>query len=196
MSPFELVFSLFGLILGLALTEVLGGLARAIRLRRHGRRLGEEITPLGWLTPALAVFLLLDITGFWLIAWRAREVIPAIPPSMLFGLAVTGCYFIAATWVFPDEPPEGADLDAHFFENKRSILLLVFACNVIAHGARAAVIGVERLPVSWGVLGTYFALLLLAAFARSKRLNLIGLALLILIYLLEAIWTIAFPAGG
>jgi hypothetical protein len=33
MSDFEFIFSLFGLLLGLSLAEVLGGLARAIEAR-------------------------------------------------------------------------------------------------------------------------------------------------------------------
>ena len=34
MSPFEFVFSLFGLLLGLSLAEVLGGLARTLKMWR------------------------------------------------------------------------------------------------------------------------------------------------------------------
>lgn|SRR5688500_7030103 len=187
MTSFELVFSLFGLVLGLALTEVLGGFAGAVKRRRHARRMGEAITPLGWLTPALALFLLLDIAGFWFIAWRARDGIPAIPASLLLGLIVTSLYFIAASWVFPHEPPGGADFDAHFHENKRSVLLLVLACNLIAHAARAVVVDIDQLEVRWVFLAAYFVLLLTAAFVRGKTENLIALGLLIAMYVLEGV---------
>ena len=43
MSNFEFVFSLFGLLLGLALAEVLGGFGTAIQHRRKVK--------IGWLTP-------------------------------------------------------------------------------------------------------------------------------------------------
>ena len=60
MSNFEFVFSLFGLLLGLALAEVLGGLGTAIQSRRKVR--------IGWLTPLLGLVIALDLTSFWTIA--------------------------------------------------------------------------------------------------------------------------------
>lgn len=193
MTSFELVFSLFGLVLGLSLAEVLGGFARAIKLRRHARRVGLAVTSLGWLTPALAVFLLLDIAGFWFIVWRARDVIPATPASLLLALIVTSLYYLAASWVFPHEPAEGTDYDAHFQENKRSILLLVVLCNLIAHGVRTALIDTRALQVGWGMLATYFVLLLVAAFVRSRKVALGALGLLILLYVGEGIGTAFAP---
>lgn len=193
MTSFELVFSLFGLVLGLALAEVLGGMAHAIRVRRHARRLGYTMTRIGWLTPALAVFLLLDIAGFWFIAWRARDAIPATPASLLLGLTVTSLYYLAASWVFPDEPPEGADFDGHFQENKRSVLLLVLLCNLIAHGVRIAMIDPASLDLGWGMLAAYFSLLLVAAFVVNRNIVLAALGLLIVLYLMEGIGTAFAP---
>ena len=45
MTGFELVFSLFGLLLGLCVAEVLGGLGRALEHR-------EDVS-IGWFTPML-----------------------------------------------------------------------------------------------------------------------------------------------
>jgi len=193
MTSFELVFSLFGLVLGLSLAEVLGGFARAIKLRRHARRIGQEVTRLGWLTPALAVFLLLDIAGFWFIVWRAREAIPATPASLLLSLIVTGLYYLAASWVFPHEPPEGSDFDAHFQENKRSILLLVLLCNLIAHGVRVILVDPRELELGWWMLAAYFLLLLGAAFVRNRKVALSALGLLIALYLMEGVGTAFAP---
>ena len=64
MSNFEFVFSLFGLLLGLALAEVLGGFGTAIQSRKKVR--------IGWLTPLMALLVALDITSFWMIAWSVR----------------------------------------------------------------------------------------------------------------------------
>ncbi len=44
MSPFELVFAVFGLLLGLAIAEVLGGFSRAVKLKR-----GAHPVSVGWL---------------------------------------------------------------------------------------------------------------------------------------------------
>jgi hypothetical protein len=57
MSPFEFVFSLFGLLLGLSLAEVLGGLARAAQFG-----LGNA----GWdYFPAFAAFVILVLAAMF-----------------------------------------------------------------------------------------------------------------------------------
>ena len=61
MTSFEFVFSLYGLLLGLALAEVLGGLAKALKVRRRGGHMGLRITRLGLAMPLLATFLAIDI---------------------------------------------------------------------------------------------------------------------------------------
>ncbi len=57
MSAFEFFFSFYGLILGLAVVEVLTGFSRAMRARTRIR--------LGIVTPLLALFILLDLISFW-----------------------------------------------------------------------------------------------------------------------------------
>lgn len=65
MTPsFEFFFSFYGLLLGLSAAEVAKGLANALGARERIR--------IGWLTPMLAGFLLLDIASFWLFAWGGR----------------------------------------------------------------------------------------------------------------------------
>ena len=57
MDAFNFAFSLFGLLLGFSLAEVLSGFARALK-RGSARKLG-------WLTTLLAIFVMLDLTSFW-----------------------------------------------------------------------------------------------------------------------------------
>lgn len=193
MSPFEFVFSLFGLVLGLALAEVLGGLARAVKLKRHPR--SAKATRLGLLTPLLATFVMLDIVGFWFIAWRAREVMPPAPATLLFALLITGLYYFAASWIFPDDCA-GADLDEHFAENKRDVLLVIFLCNLLAHAARLILVGPIALgfnrPGAVAALAIYFISLLVAAFSRSRKQTIVALAVLLLLYandfIRSAVW--------
>ncbi len=59
MSGFDLVFAAFGLLLGLAISEVLGGFSRALKLKR-----GAKPVRIGWLTPLLGLFVLLDLTSW------------------------------------------------------------------------------------------------------------------------------------
>ena len=51
MSAFDLVFALFGLLLGLALCEVLAGFARVLKLKR-----GARPVRIGWRSPAAIIW--------------------------------------------------------------------------------------------------------------------------------------------
>ncbi|MES2043704.1 MAG: hypothetical protein V4475_07490 [Pseudomonadota bacterium] len=57
MSQFELVFAVYGLLLGLAIAEVLGGFSRALKLKR-----GTKAVRIGWLTPLLGVLVVSGVT--------------------------------------------------------------------------------------------------------------------------------------
>ena len=120
MSAFETLFALFGLVLGLAIADILGCFARALDNRPRIR--------IGWLTPLLGLVVLLDLTTYWAVAWMFRD---EIPPSLLtlFGsLLFSSLYYLAAYRVFPGEFVEGVDLDARFFEVRRFVIgVLVFA---------------------------------------------------------------------
>jgi len=189
MSAFEFVFSLFGLLLGFSLVEVLGGLGKVLKSRRHIR--------VGWLTPLLALFVMIDITSFWLWAWLAREGIPANAASLFTGLFICGLYYLAAILVFPDDPAERGELDSHFFEQKPKVLAGVLACNVLAYCARAWAqggFGVNYTPWDWSALAAYFILLTAAIFVRGQSWNAACLALLILLYAADAIVLASAPS--
>ena len=156
---------------------------------------------MGVATPLLAAFIAIDIGGFWFLAWRARESIPAIPASLLVGLAITGLYYLAASFVFPDEPEAGIDLDTHFDRNKRMVLGLVLLCNLLAHAFRLLIVNVARLgldnPIGIGSLAVYFVLLAFAALVPSRKLSSAALLLLIALYLWDAVMsTLVSPVGS
>ena len=78
MSDFEFVFALYSLLLGLSMVELLGGLGRAIEVRFAAEaaadaEAGKGKFAIGWLTPLLAVFVMLDLLSFWRAAWVAKE---------------------------------------------------------------------------------------------------------------------------
>lgn len=69
MSGFEFFFGFFGLILSLSVVEVITGLGKVLRRR--------EAIRLGWVTPLLALFVLLDVASFWSVSWtRMQDVEP------------------------------------------------------------------------------------------------------------------------
>lgn len=184
MSDFEFVFSLFGLMLGFSLAVLLSGLVRTVKARRAMR--------LGWLTPLLALFVMLDLTSFWANAWDNRALIPARYGFLVLGLLVTGLYYFAASLVFPEREDEIADLDAHFYARRRTVLLIVGLCNGMLLVALSLVgAGEATHPVMLAIHAFYYVMLLLAAGPRLPWLNGIALALLIALYAWVAYATLA-----
>ena len=175
MTNFEFVFSLFGLLLGLGLAEVLGGFGTAVQLRKKIR--------IGWLTPLLGLLVALDLTSFWMVAWSVRELVPAHYISLLGGLLLIGLYYMIARICFPHDPDDWPDYDAYYFEVRQWVLGGAMLCNVIAIGVLLA-LGAE--PLS-GALNRWSLLLFIPAlgaamFVESKRVNIALLLMLIVQY--------------
>lgn len=170
MTVFEVVFSLTGLVLGLALVSVLSGLAKIMRARSDLQT--------GWLTPLLGVWLLLDVASFWGMAWEIRDLMPSVWPSLGVGLVLTSLYYLAASLVFPEDLKVESDLDLYFWRNKRTVFALVLACNVIAW-ALGLGLGRSWQPVVWVINLTYLATLTGAVFA-SGRATIAGLLVVLI----------------
>jgi hypothetical protein len=173
MSSFEFIFTLFGLVLGLALTEVLGGFARAVK--RHGP------AKLGLLTPVLSLLLLYEITDFWLNAWNVREAVPVEIGSLLVCVVIAGLYYFASVLVWPEEGDRAwEDLDGWALSHKRQLLLSVFGSNVVTFAGLLAIGAIGSPPSIFliGWIAIYFGLILAGAFAPGRRLTLSALGLL------------------
>ncbi|APR54014.1 hypothetical protein CA223_03715 [Sphingomonas koreensis] len=125
MSPFELVFAVYGLLLGLAIAEVLGGFSRTLKLKR-----GTRPVKIGWLTPLLGLLVILDLTSFWVIAWEVREQIAANYLTLIGVLSIVGIYYLAATLIFPDAPEEWPDFDDWYDKQNRLVIGGLLAANV------------------------------------------------------------------
>jgi hypothetical protein len=177
MSSFEFIFTLFGLVLGLALAEVLGGFARAVK--RHGP------AKLGLLTPVISLFLLYEITDFWMNAWNVRETVPIATATLLICVVIAGLYYFAAVLVWPEHgEPAWEDLDGWALSHKRQLLLSVFGSNVVTAAGLVA-IGASELqanPFLIGWMSLYFGLLLAAPFVPGRGLTLTAISLLLVMH--------------
>src|SRR3954449_3991752 len=122
MTPFEFVFTLIGLLLGFSLVEVLSGLAKTLNARASTR--------IGWLTPLLGVFVILDVTSFWGIIWHIRDILPPVMLTLGAAVLFTSAYYVAASLVFPEDPAAHPDLDAHYWRHKRQVMGLVFLVSL------------------------------------------------------------------
>lgn len=183
MSGFEFIFSLFGLLLGLALAEGLGGLSRALKARHKVR--------IGWPTTLLALLVSCDVVTFWMFGWALRDAVTIRWPVLFAGFLITAIYYVSASLVFPDDPEEWHDLDGHFDLHRRKVLSGILICNIAlfataiiltgSHGAGS----VRTIVISW----SFFPVTLLAIIANKRPVILGCLIWLILLYPLSAIWT-------
>lgn len=131
MSNFEFFFSLFGLLFGFVLVEVLGGFVRTVKARKLTPHTKEHRIKLGWLTPILGLFVLLDISSYWANLWDIRTRVP-VGFDTIFGLLfITGVYYFAASLVFPDEAEAWPDLDEWFWLRRRLVLGCILGVNLI-----------------------------------------------------------------
>src|SRR3990167_7393930 len=124
MDDFEFVFALYSLLLGLSMVELLGGLGRAIETRFAAEE-SREAFAIGWLTPLLAIFVMLDLLSFWSAAWTARTSIMVSTTTLMAVAAFASVYFLAARLVFPSHPEGFANLDVHYFRVRRIVLGLL-----------------------------------------------------------------------
>jgi hypothetical protein len=188
MSEFEFVFSLFGLLLGFSLVEVLGGLAKAVEARVRPVAGDEEPVRIGWLTPLLGVFVMLDLVSFWGAAWIARDGAVVSGRILFGGLFFAGSYYLAAHLVFPQSPRTERDLDVHYFKVRRLVLgtlTALLALQLAYWLSTPELAGVFKNPILMGRVALSFALLAAAMIVRGRRANTVVLVLMIAQYLYD-----------
>jgi hypothetical protein len=190
-DAFNFAFSLFAIILGLSLVEVLTGFARALKRRR--------VVHLGWLTPMLAIFVMLDLIGFWEFGWGARRFLNPQYGILLIGLLVSGLYYLAASLIFPAEFGErnqelsGADFDAHYMQHAWQVMSAVIICDLIEM-APIAILRFHDIPTRvWFENALQYSAMLTCILSRNKRANVVALVVLILIYLYSAVMSFVQP---
>jgi hypothetical protein len=138
-SNFEFVFSLLVIILGLGLSQVLGGFASAVKRR--------SALAIGWGTGLLATWVVTETTIFWEIIWKSRDALPNDSTALFPGVAVTGLYYIAGALVFPDDLGSHTSLDAYFMREKAKAIGAILAAVALAFVWRRAVLG----PAAWSL---------------------------------------------
>jgi hypothetical protein len=99
---FSFIFAFYGLILGLAVTEVLGGFAGYARERRI-----RDLEPQ---TALLAIFLFLNISATWIDAWDTLKDVPLDFEGLWAPLLTATSLYLAAAMVFPRKSTELNDL--------------------------------------------------------------------------------------
>lgn len=186
MTPFEFIFVLYSLLLGLSLVELLGGLGRALEYKFARDATGQAFA-IGWLTPLLAVFVMLDLLSFWIFAWVVRDLITLSAATLLSVMAFASAYYLAARLVFPSEPDNFVDLDNHYLRVRKVVFGILIAL-VVAQWIYLVSIPqlreVATSPLSLGLTAMLLVLMGAAIWVRHKVVSAILIALLVARYLI------------
>jgi hypothetical protein len=150
---------------------VASGLADVLRARR--------VVPIGWLTPLLALLILLDISTFWVTGWTGLQNIEITYSTIYTGLVIALVYFLAAAMVFPRDASEWPSLDDYYDGHKRWVVGGILFSNTLGLLSRL-VLG-DRLagfdPTRIVLLALFFALLIALLVVRNRKVNIVLLAL-------------------
>ncbi len=169
MSAFEFYFSFYGLILGLSVVEVVTGLVRTLKQRQRVR--------IGWLTPMLGLFVLLDLVSFWSMAWSAMQDVEVSYGLLLLGLVIATIYFAAASLVTPDDLEQWPDFGVFYDQHKAYVLTGVLIANLLAVEGVGILFLTEdwlaavREPSYWWTRGGNNVFLIALIFIRHRRVN-------------------------
>lgn len=171
MDAFEYYFSFFTLLIGLAVAAVARGFGTMWQTRRRAE--------IGWLTPLLAAFLLLDISRFWLGLWGRQEIAAMGPFALASVLCVALPYVFVTTIMFPSEPDDWVSLDEYYASNARSIFVILTFSKICAYVSDLALFGWD--PAWADVPGVLLVMapFLVLALSRSPKAHRILLVFLV-----------------
>ena len=173
MTDFEFIFVLYALVLGLSLVELLAGFGRTLENEFETDAEGR-VFQIGWLTPLLGLFVLLDLLSFWMFAWAVQNRIEVNPASLLAVMVFAASYYLAARLVFPTKPDLFDDLDTHYFRVRRTVMgiliALVFAQWAYLYTFEAARAQIFT-PVSLGLTALLIALMAGTMVFKDKRVQ-------------------------
>jgi hypothetical protein len=179
LSQFEYLFTLLSLLLGFILVEVLSGLARTLRARLPSAPGVRAHVHIGWLTPMLGAYVMLDIAQWWGTLWAFHELIPLGFDTEIGGLLLCSFYYYAASMIFPDEPRAWPDVDEWFWLHRRQVLGPVLLVNLASQPFLFGYNPGQPVNLLIIVNGVLIGSLLVAFFARKTWIVTAALAVLI-----------------
>lgn len=123
MSQFEFFMVFYGLVIGLAVAELLLGFSGLLRHRAR--------PALGLLTPLLGVLMFLQLLALFIDAWVSLKDVQINMLGLAVPTLIGMCAFAASTLVVPKDPTEWTDLDEYAFRTRRWTIGLLFVANLL-----------------------------------------------------------------
>jgi len=179
-DSFTYFIAFYSLILGLGLTELLGGFAHMVRAKAL-RKLEPQ-------TALLALFILVDICSTWVDGWLSLKHVTVDFAGLWAPVLLAICFYLAAATVFPHDQADHERLADYYRERKRFILLLLLAGEMLIHvtylpifkqriAHEPELFWMWTVPYNVAIEATMIALI----FVRSRGANIVMLILLLLL---------------
>jgi hypothetical protein len=178
LDKFAFFFGFYGLILGLAVTELLNGLGALVRT--------GELKRLRAQTGLLALFLLLVICATWIDAWDSLHSVSLDFADLWAPILIAILYYLAAVVTFPKNPAEWTSLDDYFVKRKSFVASLMLVNEFVVNFTFRNIWIDSYLhdPAKlWGWLLPYNIVIKLTIFVKGRRANIAVLIALILLFL-------------
>jgi len=180
MDQFSYFLTFYSIVLGLAVTELLGGFARMVRARAV-RKLEPQ-------TALVALLTLIMIMSSWVDGWLALKSTTIDLSGLWAPVLIAIFYYIAASVIFPHDEADYDRLADYYAERRRFIIAMLLAVGMLTHVIyrhffmdqfrhAPAVFWLWIAPYNVAVDAVNVALL----FATGRRWNIILLALLTLL---------------
>lgn len=182
MDQFSFFFAFYGLILGLAVAELLSGFAGMVRA--HALKKLDAQTALA----ALLTFVLIVAT--WVDTFFMDRAITLSFSDLWPPILLATFYYLAAAVIFPRDPRQFSHLRAYFAARRKFIIGMLFAAELVDFYANrnwlmdryyhnpAAFWG-WSVPYNFAIKGTFLALFLV----RGRRVTIALLAAQILLFM-------------
>jgi hypothetical protein len=168
MSAFEFISVLLSIVVGLAFTRVLSGVARALEIRRRIRFYWVQ----GVWTANVALLL---VVFWWAVLFSHADSEVWLFPSFALLLVYSVLIFLQAALILPSDLGEGADLEAHFFEVRPWFFSLLALTTVAEFGDTLLHGGFERVvafgPGYWIILVSGVTLSTVGARSANRRFH-------------------------
>lgn len=187
MTDFEFIFVLYALILGLSLVALLSGLGSALELEFARDAEGDDDSfQIGWLTPLMAIFVMLDLMSFWMFAWTIRPLVSVSPIMLLGVMGFASAYYLAARLVFPSDPDQFRKLDTHYFRVSRTIFGILIALVFVQWAYLLSIPAIRDAvltPTSIALTALFVAMMVAGMIFRNRHVQAVLLVALSVRYL-------------
>lgn len=175
MSQFEFFMTFYSLLVGLAVAELLLGFMNLLRHRQRPK--------LGLLTPLLGALVFLQLMALFIDAWISLKTVQISMTGLAIPTLIGVATFAASVLVVPRDIEEWPSLDDYFYRNRRIVLGLLTAVNLLILVHESSGVKPGQLAPYLLVNLTGFSLLAIAIVARRRLIVTAALIALICLYL-------------